>query len=235
MNQSCNCWPTPQPRQCQILNPLNEAGDQTCILMVAGQIHFHWAIVGTLKAMFLMPLCISGVLYSQRSFKWTWDGQSIRGQTWWWEQRWECERDRMAPGRHLWHGRTVDLIFQGVGSLFKLEFIHYLEYLRSWLCTWPYSLACHHLLPLSKHLIHWSAPSSWKGFLHLGPRTPPLTVFCFFLSVPPQPPWLHPPHLPDLQTLEGCSGLSPWPHPFPCWLSPPSWAQAGSRLKWPPM
>ena len=31
-------WPIPQLRQCQILNPLSEARDWTCVLMVASQI-----------------------------------------------------------------------------------------------------------------------------------------------------------------------------------------------------
>ena len=33
--------------QCQILNPLSEARDQPCILMVSGQIHFCWATMET--------------------------------------------------------------------------------------------------------------------------------------------------------------------------------------------
>ena len=35
--------------QRQILNPLIEARDQTCVLMEASQIHFHWAMMGTPK------------------------------------------------------------------------------------------------------------------------------------------------------------------------------------------
>ena len=31
----------------QILNPLSEAGDWTCVLMDASQIRFHWAMTGT--------------------------------------------------------------------------------------------------------------------------------------------------------------------------------------------
>jgi len=31
-------WPTPQPQQCQILNPLSEARDQTRILMDTSQV-----------------------------------------------------------------------------------------------------------------------------------------------------------------------------------------------------
>ena len=33
--------------QCWILNPLSESRDWTCILMLARQIHFHWAVMGT--------------------------------------------------------------------------------------------------------------------------------------------------------------------------------------------
>ena len=32
-------------RQCRILNPLSEAGDQTCLLMDTSQICFHWAMM----------------------------------------------------------------------------------------------------------------------------------------------------------------------------------------------
>ena len=40
-------------QQHQILNPLSEARDQTCILMDANQIRFHWATTGTPRATFL--------------------------------------------------------------------------------------------------------------------------------------------------------------------------------------
>ena len=33
--------------QCQILNPLNEARDQTLILMDTSQVRYHWATMGT--------------------------------------------------------------------------------------------------------------------------------------------------------------------------------------------
>ena len=39
--------PTPQLTQCQVLNPLSKARDQTCVLMDASQIHFLWAMTGT--------------------------------------------------------------------------------------------------------------------------------------------------------------------------------------------
>ena len=38
-------------QELQILNPLSEARDQTCNLMVPSQIHFHCAMMGT-------PVCI---------------------------------------------------------------------------------------------------------------------------------------------------------------------------------
>ena len=40
-------------RQYQILNPLIEARDWTCILMDARQVHFGWATMGTLPSLFL--------------------------------------------------------------------------------------------------------------------------------------------------------------------------------------
>ena len=33
--------------QCWILNPVSEARDKTCNLMVTSQIYFHWATMGT--------------------------------------------------------------------------------------------------------------------------------------------------------------------------------------------
>ena len=36
-------------QQCQILNPLMEAGDRTHILMDTSQIHFHCAVMGNPK------------------------------------------------------------------------------------------------------------------------------------------------------------------------------------------
>ena len=39
--------PMPQPHQLRILNPLNEATDQTFALMGASQICFYWATMGT--------------------------------------------------------------------------------------------------------------------------------------------------------------------------------------------
>ena len=54
--------------QCQILNPLSEARDRTCILVDMSQIHFWWATTGTLRptlanwdgdlAVYSTPLCL---------------------------------------------------------------------------------------------------------------------------------------------------------------------------------
>ena len=40
-------WPTPQLTECQILNPLSKARDQTYNLMVTSQIRFHCTTTGT--------------------------------------------------------------------------------------------------------------------------------------------------------------------------------------------
>ena len=40
-------WPTPQPQQYQILNPLSKARDWTYVLMDISQIRFCWAMMGT--------------------------------------------------------------------------------------------------------------------------------------------------------------------------------------------
>ena len=40
-------------RQCRSLNPLSEARDRTCVLMVTSQIRFHWATMGTPPVMLL--------------------------------------------------------------------------------------------------------------------------------------------------------------------------------------
>ena len=43
-------------QQCQNRNPLSEAGDRTCILMVTSQIHFCWAMMGTPCCMLYMKI-----------------------------------------------------------------------------------------------------------------------------------------------------------------------------------
>ena len=52
--------PTPQLWQCQILNPLSEARDRTCNLMVPSQISFHCTTMGTpISGLFyyILPCC----------------------------------------------------------------------------------------------------------------------------------------------------------------------------------
>ena len=44
---SCVCYLHHSSWQCQILNSLTKAGDQTCSLMVPSQIHFCCAMTGT--------------------------------------------------------------------------------------------------------------------------------------------------------------------------------------------
>ena len=45
-NRSCSYQPTPEPWQCQILNPLSKARDQTGNLRVSSRICFHHATKG---------------------------------------------------------------------------------------------------------------------------------------------------------------------------------------------
>ena len=47
LNRSCSCWPTPQPQQRHILNPLSEARDWTCVLENPSRICYCWATTGT--------------------------------------------------------------------------------------------------------------------------------------------------------------------------------------------
>ena len=44
---SCVCNLYHSSRQCWILNPLTEAGERTCNVMVPSWIHFHRATMGT--------------------------------------------------------------------------------------------------------------------------------------------------------------------------------------------
>ena len=54
-------------QQCQILNPLSRARDQTCILMDPSLVHYHWAMTGT-------PIvCV----LNKTSDRW-------RQKIWWW-------------------------------------------------------------------------------------------------------------------------------------------------------
>ena len=52
-------WPTPQLRQCQILNPLNEARDRTRNIMVPSQICFSCAMMGTPETFFILCQTLS--------------------------------------------------------------------------------------------------------------------------------------------------------------------------------
>ena len=57
-------------QQCWILNPLNKARDQTCVLMDAGQICFHWTTMGTPVAswgflLFFCCFCFLGLHWQQ--------------------------------------------------------------------------------------------------------------------------------------------------------------------------
>ena len=66
-NWSCSCQPMPQQRriqvvhsswQHQILNPLSEARDQTCNLMVPSLIRFHCTTMGTPRFLhFMVKAC----------------------------------------------------------------------------------------------------------------------------------------------------------------------------------
>ena len=51
--------PPLQPIQCQILNPLGRARDQTCILMNNSQVHFHWAAMGNPTLRFVLLAFLS--------------------------------------------------------------------------------------------------------------------------------------------------------------------------------
>ena len=52
---SCVCDLHHSSRECQILNPLSKARDQTLILMVTSWVHYHQATTGTPKmAIFLI-------------------------------------------------------------------------------------------------------------------------------------------------------------------------------------
>ena len=55
-------WPTPQPRQCWILNPMSVARDWTCVLMDASQIHFLWAMTGTPPYLTLINLNLNSYM-----------------------------------------------------------------------------------------------------------------------------------------------------------------------------
>ena len=57
VNESCRHWPTPQPQQCWILNPLSKARDPTGNLLVPSQVCYHWAMTGTPRLQISYPLC----------------------------------------------------------------------------------------------------------------------------------------------------------------------------------
>ena len=53
---SCVCDLHHNSWQCQILYPLSEARDWTCVLMVTSQIHFLWTTTGTPRSIFLTQM-----------------------------------------------------------------------------------------------------------------------------------------------------------------------------------
>ena len=85
-NQSHNCQPTPQSQQGgiwavsashtiahgnagSILNPLNEARDQTLVFMDTSRVHYRWAMTGTLKLHNVNYLCLGPFLCPLRILK----------------------------------------------------------------------------------------------------------------------------------------------------------------------
>ena len=54
-----NTRSTPMPRQRRILNPLSEARDQTCNLMVPSQIRFRCVTMGTPSKTFYIKGCLT--------------------------------------------------------------------------------------------------------------------------------------------------------------------------------
>ena len=72
-----NLQSTPQPRQCQILNPLREARDQTHVLMDTRWVHYCWATIGTPCDVslgisfkyFIIIQCVIPIEFANSSFK----------------------------------------------------------------------------------------------------------------------------------------------------------------------
>ena len=56
-------WPTTQPYQHQILNPLSEARDQTRILTDTSQIHYQWITMGSPHFQILLYLILKNHIY----------------------------------------------------------------------------------------------------------------------------------------------------------------------------
>ena len=66
---SCICDLHHSSQQCQILNPLSEARDWTCILMDTSQICFYWAMMGTpLLSFSISELLCPFFLHTELSF-----------------------------------------------------------------------------------------------------------------------------------------------------------------------
>ena len=69
--------------QCRILNPLSEARDQTCNLMVTSQIHFCYATTGTpivisLDLKGIRKRSLASQVKEQSGFKYTWHIHSLQ-------------------------------------------------------------------------------------------------------------------------------------------------------------
>ena len=66
----CNLYHS--SRQRQILNPLSEARDRTCIVMDTSQIRFWWAMTGTPKSLHFIFFTIIGWNLKQVTWKLSW-------------------------------------------------------------------------------------------------------------------------------------------------------------------
>ena len=129
-------------RQCQILNPLSEARDQTFILMDAIRICFHQASMGTLQIALLLT-----TLYPALGVELIWVGtqkyllNESRGSSHHSDQTDSCDYDycmfqtRIAKGMSRCVGVSSLTLWEGLSRLlkaFRLPFLH-LMCVQCWL------------------------------------------------------------------------------------------------------
>ena len=112
-------------RQCQILNPLSKARDQTFVLMDASQIHFCWATKGTpVPFLHLFHHTIFTLVAEGVTLEWVWalvfevmeDGDSFKSL---YLKTGKCPKIHSLPVAKalLWISNSVDNVLLILGKM----------------------------------------------------------------------------------------------------------------------
>ena len=111
----CVCDLHHSSQQRQILNPLSEAGDQTCVLMDAGHIRFCWVMMGTSSVPFIpenfsrSSRFLASLLHSPLDL-------DFWSKAWWRSAFWTCHEAPLGQGLFFFFFRALEVHRLGVES-----------------------------------------------------------------------------------------------------------------------